>query len=103
MARSKNVSPVSLTKRSHTPNDAACASFQGDVEAALEALSTLIDVSVGCDTGLLCNDTRPSTCTVEFLTELGDVPLISASVTSIDSLAISEYQVTKPFEMPRCE
>lgn len=61
----------------------------------MEALSTLIDVSVSCDTGLMCNGTATSTCSVEFLTELGDVPLISSSTSNIDSLSITEYQVRK--------
>lgn len=72
---------------------------QGDVEAALEALSTVIDVSVSCDTGLLCNGTVTSTCALEFLTEMGDVPLVSATASNIDSLAITEYQVTPNITM----
>lgn len=65
------------------------------MEEALEALSTVIDVTVGCNNGQLCNTTETSTCTVEFLTELGDVPLISASVSNMDSLVITEYQASK--------
>lgn len=64
------------------------------MEQALEALSTLINVAVKCDTGVLCNTTQPSLCTVEFLTELGDVPLISASTSNIDQLNIAEYQAS---------
>lgn len=60
----------------------------------MEALSTLTDVGVTCDTGMLCNGTAVSTCYVEFLTELADVPLISSSVSNIDSLTVTEYQVS---------
>lgn len=56
-------------------------------------MSTLTDVGVTCDYGILCNATTASACTVEFFTELGDVPLISASTSSVDSIEISEYQV----------
>ncbi|CAM9140099.1 unnamed protein product, partial [Discosporangium mesarthrocarpum] len=62
-----------------------------EVETALEKLSTLIDVSVSCDTGSLCSN-NTSTCTIEFLTELGDVPLISATTSDVDSVSISEFQ-----------
>lgn len=66
---------------------------QKEVETALEALSTLTDVSVACDYGVLCNSTVASTCSVEFLTELGDVPLISATKTNVNSVSVTEYQV----------
>lgn len=66
---------------------------QVEIEAALEALSTLTDVAVSCDTGFLCADGTASTCTVEFLTELGDVPMISHSVSNVDSVTIVEFQV----------
>lgn len=59
---------------------------------ALETLSTLTNIGVECDTGLLCSTTA-STCTVEFFTELGDVPLMSASTSNIDSLDVTELQV----------
>ncbi|CAM9423706.1 unnamed protein product [Ectocarpus sp. 12 AP-2014] len=65
---------------------------EAEVEAAFEALSTLTDVAVSCGNGALCNSTVASTCTIEFLTELGDVPLVSASVSNIDSIAVSEFQ-----------
>lgn len=71
---------------------------QEEVAEALEALSTLTDVTVTCDYGVLCNATAASTCSVEFLTELGDVPLVSASVSNVDSLSITEYQVNGGWE-----
>lgn len=58
-------------------------------------MSTLTDVAVSCENGALCNSTVASTCTIEFLTELGDVPLVSASVSNIDSIAVSEFQVSE--------
>lgn len=67
---------------------------QDEVEEALEALSTLIDVSVSCDTGLLCSGATASICSVEFLTELGDVPLVSVSASNIDSIDVTEYQAS---------
>ncbi|CAM9365235.1 unnamed protein product, partial [Hapterophycus canaliculatus] len=63
---------------------------EAEFEAALEALSTLTDVAVSCDHGMLCNNTVASTCSVEFLTELGDVPLVSASFSNVDSVTVSE-------------
>lgn len=68
--------------------------FQEEIEAALEALPTVTDVSVTCDFGVLCNTASATTCAVEFLTELGDVPPISASVSNVDFVFISEYQVS---------
>lgn len=66
---------------------------QAAVEAAFEALSTITDVTVSCDGAPLCGDPA-STCTVEFLTELGDVPIISHSVSNVDSVTITEFQVS---------
>lgn len=56
-----------------------------------------MDVTVSCgDTGLMCDngDDADHACTIEFLTELGDVPLISASTTNVDSVVITESQVS---------
>ena len=79
----------------HCPSAAWCIICfpQAEIEAALEALSTLTDVTVSCDTGLLCDTAAASLCTVEFLTELGDVPMISRSVSNVDSVTIAEFQV----------
>lgn len=68
---------------------------QKEVETALEALSTLTEISVACDYGVLCNSTVASTCSVEFLTELGDVPLISVTKTNVNSVIVTEYQVIR--------
>eukprot|EP00752_Nemacystus_decipiens_P007656 g6844.t1 len=66
---------------------------EAEVEAAFEALSTLTDVTVSCDTGVLCGAAAASPlCAVEFLTELGDVPMISHSVSNVDSVTITELQ-----------
>lgn len=67
---------------------------QARVEDAFEALSTITDVTVSCDGAALCGLQTASTCTVEFLTELGDVPIISHSVSNVDSVTITEFQVS---------
>lgn len=69
--------------------------LQADIEDALETLPTLTDVTVSCDTGFLCDTAASSLCTVEFLTELGDVPMISYSVSNVDSVTITESQVSQ--------
>ena len=80
---------------------------QDEVEAAFEALTTLRDVSVACDNGVLCSSTVASTCSVEFLTELADVPLVSVSIRNVDSISVTENQVGrgahggKPVWLPR--
>ncbi|CAM9423451.1 unnamed protein product, partial [Choristocarpus tenellus] len=82
---------VVLTFRQAETDSLEPTTTEEELEAALEDLSTLTDVSVSCDTGVFCSNTT-STCLVEFLTELGNVPLISVSVTDVDTVDIFEYQ-----------
>ncbi|CAM9285161.1 unnamed protein product, partial [Phaeothamnion confervicola] len=79
---------VTLAFRQAATAALAGTATAAEVETALEALSTIRDVEVSCSEGTLCGDGTgsggggASYCDIEFLTELGDVPLLLATPSS---------------------
>jgi len=81
-----------LTFRRQTTSAISPTASASDVEAALEALSTIGDVDVAFTNGLTqpCNAGSAGAIQVTFLSELGDLPTLSSTPTSFVAVEVTK-------------
>mmetsp|Transcript_10842 Transcript_10842/g.14124 ORF Transcript_10842/g.14124 Transcript_10842/m.14124 type:complete len:663 (+) Transcript_10842:334-2322(+) len=80
-----------MTFREAITEEISYAASASELEAYLEALDTIEDVSVTSDDSEICTSSG-NTFYIEFYMPTADVPLIEISDDTVDSISISEYQ-----------
>jgi hypothetical protein len=88
-AASSSSAYFTLSFRQATTTPLYPSSTASNVQSALEALSTITEVSVASDSTAICT-AAGNTVTVTFLTETGDLPLLQYALMSVDSFAVEE-------------
>jgi len=90
---------LQFTFRQYSTSTLTWDSTPSELETALEALTSISDVTVASSSSTLCSSSGNSFF-VTFLTEHGDVPLIQVSNENIESITVGELTKGTKEESP---